>query len=137
MTPALAVRAAGSLLDVTVDLDPSDYAAQLGDERTRLERFGTEGVDVSVEASFNLSYARLSPDGRTLAFNSRKGGPVNTWVVALEGGEPRQLTFDKEMMGFPCWSPDGRWLAVEVKRGEETQIALMPSGGGDPVQLTS
>jgi tetratricopeptide (TPR) repeat protein len=58
----LAVRAAASLLDVTVDLDPEEYAAQLANERTRLERIGAEGVDVSVEASFNLSYARLSPD---------------------------------------------------------------------------
>ncbi len=58
----LAIRAAGSLLDVAADLDPADYAAQLRDERTRLELIGTEGVDVDVEASFNLSYARLSPD---------------------------------------------------------------------------
>jgi tetratricopeptide (TPR) repeat protein len=58
----LAIRAAGSLLDVTIDLDPEEYAAQLGDERTRLELIGAEGVDVSVEASFNLSYARLTPD---------------------------------------------------------------------------
>ena len=58
----LALRAAGSLLDVTIDLDPADYAAQLGDERTRLELLGTEGIDISVEASFNLSYTRLSPN---------------------------------------------------------------------------
>ncbi|HZT57358.1 MAG TPA: tetratricopeptide repeat protein [Pyrinomonadaceae bacterium] len=58
----LAIRAAGSLLDVTVDLDPEEYAAQLGDERTRLENIGTEGVDIGVEASFNLSYERLSTD---------------------------------------------------------------------------
>jgi tetratricopeptide (TPR) repeat protein len=56
----LAIRAAGSLLAVTADLDPTDFANQLRDERTRLERLGTEGVDISVQASFNLSYARLS-----------------------------------------------------------------------------
>jgi tetratricopeptide (TPR) repeat protein len=58
----LAVRAAGSLLDVTADLEPKVYAVQLEDERRRLELIGTEGVDISVEASFGLSYARLSPD---------------------------------------------------------------------------
>lgn len=58
----LALRAAGSLLAVTVDLEPTDYVAQLRDERTRLEQIGAEGVDVSVEASFNLSYARLAPE---------------------------------------------------------------------------
>jgi tetratricopeptide (TPR) repeat protein len=55
----LALRAAGSLLAITPDLDPADYAAQLQDERSRLERIGTEGVEISVAASFNLSYARL------------------------------------------------------------------------------
>lgn len=55
----LAIRAAGSLLAVTLDLDPADYAEQLKDERTRLERLGTEGVEIGFEASFNLSYARL------------------------------------------------------------------------------
>ena len=37
----LAIRAAGSLLAITPDLDPLDYAAQLKDERNRLERIGT------------------------------------------------------------------------------------------------
>ena len=59
----LAVRAAASLLDITPDLDPDSYAAQLGDERTRLERIGfdpTIGIDVA--ASIGLSYKRLAPD---------------------------------------------------------------------------
>jgi tetratricopeptide (TPR) repeat protein len=58
----LALRAAGSLLAITADLDPVDYAAQLKDERSRLDRIGTEGVEIDVEASFNLSYARLAPE---------------------------------------------------------------------------
>jgi tetratricopeptide (TPR) repeat protein len=56
----LAIRAAGSLLAVTLDLEPEDYAKHLADERTRLERIGREGVNLSVEASFNLSYAKLT-----------------------------------------------------------------------------
>jgi tetratricopeptide (TPR) repeat protein len=62
----LAIRAAGSLLAVTADLEASDFANQLRDERTRLEKLGTEGVDISVRASFNLSYAHLSPDSATV-----------------------------------------------------------------------
>ena len=58
----LALRAAGSLLDITADLDPAVYAQQLSDERTRLAHIGTEGVDISVEASITLSYNRLTPD---------------------------------------------------------------------------
>jgi tetratricopeptide (TPR) repeat protein len=58
----LALRAAGSLLAITADLDPIDYAAELQDERSRLERISTEGVEIGVAASFNLSYARLTSD---------------------------------------------------------------------------
>lgn len=58
----LALRAAGSLLAITADLDPDDYAVQLQDERNRLERIGTEGVEISVATSFNLSYARLGTE---------------------------------------------------------------------------
>ena len=58
----LAIRAAGSLLAVTPDLDPDDYATQLKDERNRLEHLGKEGVEIGVAASFNLSYERLAPE---------------------------------------------------------------------------
>ncbi|HET6979278.1 MAG TPA: tetratricopeptide repeat protein [Pyrinomonadaceae bacterium] len=58
----LALRAAGSQLAITADLDPVDYAAQLQDERNRLERIGTEGVEIGVATSFNLSYARLASE---------------------------------------------------------------------------
>jgi tetratricopeptide (TPR) repeat protein len=58
----LALRAAGSLLEATLDLYPADYARQLQDERMRIETIGSEGVDFGVEASFNLSYNRLTPE---------------------------------------------------------------------------
>jgi Tol biopolymer transport system component len=70
---------------------------------------------------------RLSPDGKLVAFSWARGGPtINTWVVPAEGGEPRQLTHDRELMGFPAWSPDGRSLAVQMKRGGYAQVAVVP-----------
>ncbi len=58
----LALRAAASTLAEKIDLDPADYAKQLRNEKKRL---GLKGVtattgEISVEASLNLSYARLS-----------------------------------------------------------------------------
>ena len=58
----LAIRAAGSLLAVTDDLDPFAYASQLKDEHNRLEHIGTEGVEIGVAASLNLSYERLASE---------------------------------------------------------------------------
>jgi len=82
------------------------------------------------------NYMRLSPDGRQVALHIRTDGVVNIWTVGLEGGPPKQLTFDKELMGFPCWSPDGKLLAFEMKRGDDTHIAIVPSNGGTVTQLT-
>jgi Tetratricopeptide repeat len=58
----LALRAAGSLLAVTVDLEPADYVEQLREECTRLEKIGSEEIERSVAATFHLSYVRLSDE---------------------------------------------------------------------------
>lgn len=85
----------------------------------------------------NLEYARLSPDGKQIVFNfKRDGGVINVWTASLAGGEPKQLTFDKELKGFPAWSPDGKHIAFQMKRGDDTHVMVMPSEGGTPVQLT-
>lgn len=89
-----------------------------------------------VEMKQDISFPRLSLDGKEFAFNSLKEGITNIWTVSVDGGEPKQLTFDKEMMGWPCWSPDGSLLAFEMKRGEDTHIAIISSTGGTPTQLT-
>ena len=86
----LAIRAAGSLLALTIDLNPADYAEQLNDERTRLERLGTEGVEIGIEASFNLSYARLDSDAarvfRQLAVFPATFDAAATEVVCSDPG---------------------------------------------------
>jgi len=83
-----------------------------------------------------VEYAALSPDGKQVAFNSKKSGTINVWIAAIAGGEQKQLTFDNELMGFPCWSPDGKFLAFAIKRGDDQNIGIMPGGGGTPTQIT-
>lgn len=102
------------------------FAVEIGSgQRTPLAELGTDG-----------GLGRLSPDGTRLAFNSRQSGTINVWTADIDGSAARQLTFDEEMMGFPCWSPDGRWMAVEMKRGTDTHIATVESDSGKVEQLT-
>jgi TolB protein len=88
------------------------------------------------ELGAGVSFHRLSPDGKQIAYNSTTGGATNLWVASLESGQRRQLTFDRESMGFACWSLDGKFLALGIKRGEDGFIGLVPSTGGEVRQLT-
>ena len=80
---------------------------------------------------------RLSADGRSVLFNSKRSGTINIWQIPVEGGAARQLTFDSEMAGFPAMSRDGRWIALQLKRGSDTHVGVMPAEGGEIVQLTN
>ena len=55
--------------------------------------------------------ARWSPDGKTVAFVSTRGGSSQVWLVPAEGGEPRQLTGISTGADQPVWSPDGKTIA--------------------------
>lgn len=101
------------------------------------------GINVETQKQKRLSdqvfpgaLGRLSPDGKLYAFNTEANNTLNIATLPLTGGPVRQLTFDQELMGFPCWSQDGRWLAVEMKRGENTHLAILPREGGASEQLT-
>ncbi|HVF42933.1 MAG TPA: tetratricopeptide repeat protein [Pyrinomonadaceae bacterium] len=96
----LAIRAAGSLLDVTADLAPETYAEQLQDERRRLELIGAEGVDLGVEASFGLSYARLTEDAARV-FRQLAAFPA---------------TFDARAEETICEDPDHKHLTDLLRR---------------------
>ena len=81
---------------------------------------------------------RLSPDGARIAYHAPgPEGTLNVWLARLDGGDPRQLTADPELAGFPSWSPDGRRLALEVRRDEDDHVAVVSAGGGEPLLLTA
>ena len=95
----LALRAAGSLLANQIDFNPATYAKELLDERTRLARIGREGVDLDVEASFNLSYARL-PEETARVFRELAVFPTD---------------FDPEAEEFVCLDENHRHLSELTK----------------------
>jgi len=55
---------------------------------------------------------RWSPDGKTLAFISDRGGVENLHIISIAGGEAHQLTSSETDVDHPLWSRDGRFLIV-------------------------
>ncbi|HEX3272621.1 MAG TPA: S9 family peptidase [Ktedonobacterales bacterium] len=81
----------------------------------------------------NDSHARWSPDGKTIAFLRAPGtgvkpknaaerergvGRAQIWVIPVDGGEARQLTWLRYGAGEPVWSPDGKAIAFSAQTGQ-------------------
>lgn len=71
-------------------------------------------------------FAKYSPDGRWIAFTGQIDGDEQVYIVPIDGGEPRQLTFypskgplpdrwgyDNQIVG---WTPDGQAVLFRSQR---------------------
>ena len=66
----------------------------------------------------------LSPDRKNVAFTSRTGGTDNVWLTALEGGEPRQLTENRDPRLYYsslAWAPNNKLIFF----GKQTRFTLL------------
>lgn len=93
-----------------------------------------------------VSDARLSPDGRRVAFvvtqadRDADEDRSRIWMVDADGeAAPRVLTTGPAD-SQPRWSPDGRWLAFVGRRAghDRSQLWVLPTdGGGEPRRITA
>ncbi len=63
---------------------------------------------------------RMSPDGKKIAysaFDPRKGGHWNIWVMNIDGSRPTQLTRNKADNVTPSWHPSGEWIIFASDKG--------------------
>ena len=61
------------------------------------------------------NHPRWSPDGKTIAFVSNRGGSSQVWLLPIDGGEPRQLTKLPIDVSGPLWSPKGDRIAFTAE----------------------
>ncbi len=73
----------------------------------------------------------LSPDGRKIAFMSRRDGNWEIYIVNTDGSGLQRLTDNPAEDGLPTWSPDGKMLAFMSNREEGWAVwAMLPNGSG-------
>jgi tricorn protease len=81
-----------------------------------------------------ITNARFSPDGKTLAFIGQTEGPDEVYVMPVEGGEARRLTFNSARARIAAWRPDGSAIifstsAAQPVRGWQSLYEVSADGG--------
>jgi Tol biopolymer transport system component/tRNA A-37 threonylcarbamoyl transferase component Bud32 len=88
---------------------------------------GTDGKNrrfLTRDESFNR-FPRFSPDGKSLAFYSNRGGRYEIWLVNMDGTGKRQLTNTKGDAVYHAWSPDGKRIAF-MRIGDGMYVVDVP-----------
>ena len=82
------------------------------------------------------THARISPDGRWIAFSARQFGNADVFVLPLEGGEVRQITFHAANDQVEGWSWDSQWIYFNTNRTNGSTWRVQATGG-DPEEIVS
>ena len=81
-----------------------------------------------------------SPDGTKLSFVSTRTGSGDIYVLALDTGDLRRITFDDAFDQLDAWSRDGRWLYFSSTSRDiagMNDLFRVPVDGGTPMQLSA
>lgn len=75
-----------------------------------------------------------TPDGR-IVYSTRRGGNPGVWVMAADGTQQRQLTFDGGADSQPSVSPDGRQVVFVSSRAGRNQLWRVEADGSNLTPL--
>ncbi|HEV7906422.1 MAG TPA: hypothetical protein VGO96_21470, partial [Pyrinomonadaceae bacterium] len=78
-----------------------------------------------------------SPDGRFLAFQSKRGDDMQIMLIAADGGTPTQLTFDRGDKWPYGWSPTGDKIVYAGMRDGIWNVSWISRDGKTGRQLTA
>lgn len=132
----------GTWMSVDVSPDARTVVFDLVGEIYLLPIGGGQARPISKDSGLAINFhPRFSPDGKRIAFISDRSGQDNVWVMDVDGGNPRQVSDQKEdRMALPTWTPDGDYLIV--RRGGDANVRgrgdlwLYHVDGGKGIQLT-
>lgn len=83
-------------------------------------------------------FAKISPDGKWIAFSGEYDGGVDVYIMPIEGGEPKRLTYHPAPDLVLGWTPDSKSVLFRTRReypmrGE--QIYTVNIEGGNEIKL--
>jgi len=79
-----------------------------------------------------------SPDGSRLAFTSTRTGNGDIYILTLNTGDLKRLTFDDSIDLLDGWSADGRWIYFTSPSHDigGPDIYRVSSEGGTPMEVS-
>jgi Tol biopolymer transport system component len=89
---------------------------------------GSELRDLT-DDTFRHFWPRWSPDGKRIAFSSRRSGNYELWIINRDGSGLQQLTSGHQSPGahYSPWSPDGQRIAYSIHAPQNECIIFEPS----------
>ncbi|MHC4959370.1 MAG: S41 family peptidase [Planctomycetota bacterium] len=83
--------------------------------------------------------ARVSPDGKQVAFSSKRNGNYDVFVMPITGGLPKRVTFHSGFEAVCDWSPDGKKILFTSERDGDagrSDLYEVDLDGGTPRRIT-
>ncbi len=120
-SPALSPDAKTVVFSFEGDLWKADVATGAATRLTAMQGYETN--------------ARISPDGKWIAFTGRQFGNGDVFLIPVEGGEIRQLTWHAANDDVENWSPDSKSIYFTSNRLNSGTVYKVPVEGGNPARL--
>ncbi len=101
----------------------------------RMSADGGDAARVTFGSNYNVS-PRVSPDGRTLAFITRRDGRYLVAIKNLASGA-EQLLSDAGREESPSFAPNGRWILFATESGGRDSLMAVTVDGRVKQRLSS
>ncbi|MDO9027223.1 MAG: DPP IV N-terminal domain-containing protein [bacterium] len=85
----------------------------------------------------NDALPALSPDGKRIAFSSKRDGNTELYVMDADGRNQQRITNNPALDFMPAFSPDGKSLAYVSDRDGNDEIYLLDLETGKERRLTA
>jgi len=106
-----------------------------GPQIYRMNADGGEAKRVTFTGNYNIS-PRVSADGKTLAYISRRDGNYQLYVMDLASGQEQRLS-DSTDDQYPSFAPNGKYIMYATQAGGRKSLAVVSVDGRVKQRLTT